>query len=154
MDVIEAEMTVPDNGNYTHNGLQSKGVYSFHLFVVYEGSVGTSDSNGTSVTVRIAAPEPTITDVLSTSTNSTIQWSHPQPDFIVSYNVGWSYAGSCTGPGSPPDAHQVLSDGSRRNFTLVGLRPNSQYFVTLVAKNTIGATQSTVLINTTLGKKI
>ncbi len=143
-ELTVADVTVADSGNYTQSGLQPNTVYSLQLIVVYRGNIG---NNGTSVTLLTASPNPTITNFFSTPIASTVLWSHLQPDFIVSYNVSWSYVGPCSGPGVPSDTHQVLH-GSRRNFTLTGLRPNSQYLVTLVAMNNIGRTESTASINT------
>ncbi len=145
-ELTVAEVTVADSGSYTQSGLRQKTVYSFQLYVSHEGTIG---SNGTSLTVLTALPSPTITDVFPTPTTATFLWSHSQPDFVTSYNVSWSYVGPCSGPEAPSDTHQVV-DGSRRNFTLTSLIPNAHYLLTLVAMNSIGATESSVLINTTV----
>ncbi len=60
--------------------------------------------------------------------------------------MSWSYVGPCSGPGAPPDENQLL-DGSTRNFTLTGLRPNSQYSVTLEAMNNKGSASSQIIVN-------
>lgn len=149
-DHLVAEVLIPDIGSYTHVGLPTNMEYAFQLFVGYNGSIGT---NGTQVRVSTAPPDPSFVNVLSTPFSATILWSHSQADFIVSYNVSWSYVGPCSGPGTPLDGYQTLDDASRRYITLTRLRPNSQYFVTLVAINSIGATESYLQINTTLQGK-
>ena len=92
---------------------------------------------------------PVFTATFYTSTTSTILWTHPATvppfDFVLHYNISWSYVGPCSGSGAPVDETRLLH-GSRRNFTLTNLRPNSQYLVTLVA---VGALGSQILLNTT-----
>ena len=146
--LLVVQVTVPDSGNYTQTGLRPKMAYSFQLFVAYEEEITTN--NGTSVDVVTAPPTTLVIDeVIPTPASAVISWSHSQPEFVVVYNVSWSYVGPCSGPGGPDDESRVLG-GSARSFRITDLRPNSHYSLTLVARNGIGETETNIVINTTV----
>ena len=93
---------------------------------------------------------PIFTNVTVTATTSTILWSQQSTDPVLFFILSWSYEGPCNGSGTPSDGFQVINDTSRNSIMLAGLRPNSQYLVTLIAVTNAGEAFSQILVNTTI----
>ena len=90
---------------------------------------------------------PTVDDIVAMPTMVSVTWYHPPIDLVDQYFVHWEYVGPCQ---VPPLVDDDRLDGTVRNFTLADLNPNSQYLLTLEARNGEGSNSSFVIVNTTI----
>ena len=81
-----------------------------------------------------ALSAPTITTAVSqSSTSITLTWTQPESRVVDSYEVSFSYQGSCSGFNH---TNTTTVDGTTSQYTLTGLQEFSNYTVTVVAVNT------------------
>ena len=82
---------------------------------------------------------PTINMAVSESpTSINLTWTQPGDEVVDSYEVSFSYQGSCSGFNH---TNTTTVDGTTRQYTLTGLQEFSNYTVTVVAVNDAGGSE-------------
>ena len=83
-----------------------------------------------------APSSPTIVMTTPQSTSIMFTWTQPDGNVVISYEIAYSYHGSCTGL---PVAQNFIVNGGTREYTVLGLQEFSEYTITLTAVNRAGS---------------
>ena len=81
-------------------------------------------------------------------TSITLSWEQPARDVVDRYDIVYTYQGGCRDY-TQPENMATVNDGTAREYTLQNLQEFSDYDISIVAVNAIGASIPAVILGTT-----
>ena len=136
------------NHGYAGNGTVCVGEYLWKI-VCFSFSLDMGLSN---YQFNYSAPPTTPTGLSHSSiqsTSITLTWSQPTGDIVDSYIITYSFTIRVCGV---PGGSTVMVGGSSREYTLTDLEENSDYTISITARNEAGDSPPTTTIMATTSR--